>query len=410
MPHGLVARLAAIGLVTCLALLAVAAPAASGTSTPPPQGLPAWYAEPKPLPKGPPGTLIKEQKVAVPGIDGTVYRVMYLSTNVHGRSVPVTGLVVVPHTPPPAGGYPVVSWGHGTNGMAPQCAPSLHPASAVPFVDQLLKQGWEVTASDYQGEGTPGPLPYLVGKDAARDTIDIVEAARHLRAAHASTDYVVWGHSEGGQTAMFALHIGTTWSEGLHLEGVVAGAPPSQFELVYNFLLTSPYRYYLYMAAAGFHAAYGSRAAPLRKVLTPFAIGLLPILSMGCASYLARQVDKYSLSQFVKTNPFSVPKWAALMKKNDPGDFTSASPVPLLIIQGGHDEQIPVASTQLLAQHLCTVGQTLQRWVYPGRSHSGVIQVSLHDMIHWIKDRFADEPVPDPYRPVGEPGVQTTSC
>lgn len=381
----------------------------SSASTPPPSGLPSFYAEPDPLPSGPAGTLIKFEQVPSHGVDGTVYKVMYLSQDLDNHMVPVTGTVYVPNAARPAGGYPVVSWGHGTNGMAEQCTPSLDPANAVPLLNQLLAQGWEVTASDYQGEGTPGPLPYLVGTIAARDTIDIVRAARHLSPAHASSRYVVWGHSEGGQTAMFALKIGPSYATELHLAGVVAGAPPSQFYAVYTFLKNSPFRYYLLMAVEGFHTAYGSKA-PLDEVLTPVGIQALSLLTKGCDSYLASHVGQYSFSSVSKGDPFNVPAWRKLIDENDPGTFSSASPVPLLIIQGGSDEQIPVVSTQLLAQHLCGLGQTLQRWIYPGQSHAGVIAVSRSDMIRWIADRFDSQPAPDPYIPQGEAGIQTTTC
>jgi len=335
---------------------------------------------------------------------------MYMSESVQNKPVVVTGLVIVPDRPAPPGGYPVVSWGHGTNGMADQCAPSLDPAQAVPLTNGLLDQGWEVTASDYQGEGTPGLLPYIVGVSAARNTIDIVRAARHLAAARASTNYVVWGHSEGGQTAMFALSIGTSYAPELHLDGVVAGAPPSQFNLVYDFLKTSPFRYYLFMVAGAYQSAYGNTAAPLSQVLTPLGMSLLPDLTKGCADYLASVVDKYSTAQFEKTDPFTVPAWKLLLSENDPENFSSASTVPLLIVQGGDDEQIPVASTQLLASHLCGLGQDLERWIYPGQSHAGVIGPSFNDMVHWIRDRFAGGTNPDNYAPVGLPGVQVTTC
>jgi pimeloyl-ACP methyl ester carboxylesterase len=396
-------------LALALSLFIIPSCASTASTTPSPKGLPSFYSEPDPLPRGPAGTLVKEQRIATPQVHGSTFRVMYLSENLHNQIVPVTGTIYIPKTPPPQGGYPVVTWGHGTNGMAEQCTPSLDPSQAVPLLNNLLDQGWEVTASDYQGEGTPGPLPYLVGTIAARNTIDIVLAARHLPVAHASTNYVVWGHSEGGQTAMFALKIGPTYAPGLHLRGVVAGAPPSQFYDVYSFLKNSPYRYYLLMAAEGFHVAYGSKA-PLNEVLTPKGVQALSLLTKGCDNYLAANVNKYRLSQVAKGNPFDVPAWRALLNANDPGTFTSASPVPLLIIQGGADEQIPVVSTQLLAQHLCSVGQTLQRWIYPGQSHSGVIAVSAPDMIHWISDRMAKDPTPDPYVPIGEPHVQTSEC
>jgi len=209
---------------------------------------------------------------------------------------------------------------------------------------------------------------------------------------------------------MFALHIGPTYAPDLHMKGVVAGAPPSQFAYIYAFLRTSPYRYYLFMAAKGFNVGYGNKAAPLHEVLTPLAMSKLPILSMGCADYVASIVDRYSLAQAVKTNPFDVPKWRALITANDPESFSAASPVPLLIIQGGADEQIPVVSTQLLAQHLCSLHQTVQRWIYPGQSHAGVIAPSMADMVHWIGDRLANQSAPDPYKPTGMPGVETSSC
>jgi pimeloyl-ACP methyl ester carboxylesterase len=335
---------------------------------------------------------------------------MYMSESATNHAVPVTGLVVVPSQSAPKGGYPVVTWGHGTNGMADQCAPSLDPTSDVPLANGLLDQGWEITASDYQGEGTPGLMPYIVGVTAARNTIDIVRAARQMSAAHASDNYVVWGHSEGGQTAMFALQIGTTYAPEIHLRGVVAGAPPSQFYAIYQFLESSPYRYYLLMAAAGFNAAYGNAVAPLDQVLTPLGISLVPELSKGCADYVAKVTDKYTIAEVSKGDPFNIPAWKKLLDENDPGTFTNASPVPLLIIQGGSDEQIPVVSTQLLASHLCNLHQDLERWIYPGQSHAGVIGPSANDMVHWIRDRFSGGPDPDPYTPTGLPHIQITTC
>ncbi len=81
----------------------------------------------------------------------------------------------------------------------------------------------------------------------------------------------------------------------------------------------------------------------------------------------------------------------------------------LLIIQGGADEQIPVVTTQLLKEHEWPIGEDVER-VYPVRSHSGVIPVSMSDMIHCIADRFAGVSNPDPYQPVGQAGIEVSSC
>jgi alpha-beta hydrolase superfamily lysophospholipase len=401
-----------------IGVVALAAAASAALALPAPAGasptLPPFYKAPAHIPSTP-GSLIKDERITSAGVAGTTYRVMYVSTTLTTRPVAVTGLVVVPKGPAPADGFPVVAWGHGTNGMATQCAPSLAlgttgAKSAFEELNALLAQRWVVVGSDYQGEGTPGPLPYLVGDIAARNTIDLVRAAQHLSAAHAGTNYVVWGHSEGGLTAMYSLHIAASYAPTLHLLGVVAGAPPSQFALMYTFLEKSPFRFYLYMAAIGYEKAYGPKKAPLADVLTPLGVRLASVVTKGCYGHDATAIDRYTMKQLVKKNPFDVPTWRILLQDNDPEYFTAAAPAPLLILQGGTDTQIPVISTQLLAQHLCSVGQDVERWIYPGMTHTGVITVSIGDMVHWIADRFAGVTDPDPYHPVGMPGIETSAC
>jgi len=407
-----VARRTASAVIGVMVTMAVATGPAlastAGKSIPAPKGLPKFYEVPTPLPSKA-GTLIKSEKMDAAGVDGTAYRVMYTSKGVDGKSVAVTGVIVVPNTPAPDGGYPVLSWAHGTNGMADQCAASLDSVDA-PAANQLLARGWLVAATDYRGEGTPGLHPYIAGTAAARDTIDIVRAADQLKGVTTSKDYVVWGHSQGGHTAMNNLRIGDSYAPELHLKGVVAGAPPSQFALIYNFLKTSRFKHYLLMAAGGLNAYYGDKRAPLDEVLKPAGIALLPVLDQGCSDFVAQQLANVNIDDTSTGDPFKVPKWKKILEIEDPETFKKASPEPLLIIHGGNDEQIPVVSSQLLTDHLCEIGQGLERWVYPNQSHAGVIGPSLNDMIHWIDARFTGSEKPGAYAPVGQADVQVTGC
>ncbi len=404
----------AIGiLVMGASIMATGVAAAGKPDIPPPAGLPAFYSVPQPLPPGPAGTLIKSEVVSDPNLVGaTMHLVMYKSKGPKNRLVPVTGMVAVPDGTPPVGGWPVVTWGHGTNGMADVCAPSLAGSSQVPGMNQLVAAGYAVTASDYQGEGTPGLMPYIVGASAAEDTVMIVQAARSLPSVSMSSSYVVWGHSEGGQTAMFSIY-DHKYAPHLNLRGVVAGAPPSQFSLLYTFLVTSPFDYYLMMVAGSYNSYYGNKKAPLASIMTPQAQGLIPQLNNGCSSYVQGVVDAavattphHSLADLIPKNPFTVKTWSKLFTANDPGSFKKKTSTPLLIIQGGSDEQIPVVSTQILQDHLCKIGQPTERWVYSDQSHAGVIEPSFYDMLHWMGDRFTSNTTVDPYIPTA--GGNTT--
>src|SRR5262245_14976784 len=101
-----------------------------------------------------PGTVSAQETVAVPDMHGTLLRITYHSRSVKDADIEVTGLVAIPSTPPPAGGYPVISFAHGTTGIADECAPSRNPESEALLANALLDKGYLVVATDYEGLGT----------------------------------------------------------------------------------------------------------------------------------------------------------------------------------------------------------------------------------------------------------------
>ena len=251
---------------------------------------------------------------------------MYLSESVQGDPIAVTGLILVPSTPAPSGGYPVVSWAHGTTGIADQCAPSLKPNDLAQLANPLLGAGYVVTATDYEGLGTPGRHPYIVGDSEARGVLDIVRAAHHLQGLDVSNRYLVWGHSQGGHAAMFSLHIAHDWAPELDLVGVVAGAPPSQLLLLNAALQKSPFRYYIAMVAAGFNAAYGNQAAPLDKVLNAEGQAFLDNVDTMCTSGLAKASAGLDFSKLQIADPATVPGVEEAPHRERPGVVHHAEP------------------------------------------------------------------------------------
>ncbi len=50
--------------------------------------------------------------------------VLYQSEDPKGAPVAVSGTISIPKGKPPAGGWPVITWTHGTVGLAAVCGPS----------------------------------------------------------------------------------------------------------------------------------------------------------------------------------------------------------------------------------------------------------------------------------------------
>ena len=207
-----------LALVLSLLLLA-ALPAAADAATvrKGPSGT-AFYKPPSPLPGKGHGGLIWARKLtgtaALKGGAGNRL-VLYRSTGVDGKPVAVSGTVSVPKGQAPKGGWPVITWGHGTTGIADACAPSRDSASnpahgliayAYPLLQRWLKAGYAVVRTDYEGLGTPGDHPYLIGRSEGYSMLDTVRAARKLD-KRLGRRVIIAGHSQGGQAALWAASL-----------------------------------------------------------------------------------------------------------------------------------------------------------------------------------------------------------
>src|SRR5947199_542679 len=184
------------------------------------------------------GQLIQKRKLsgaAALTSAGRNWFVKYRSVGVDGRAITVSGTVSLPKGKAPKSGWPVISYDHGTTGIADQCAPSrdasgnpahLYNSYVYPLLNRWLKAGFVVVRTDYQGLGTAGAHQYLVGVAEGRSTLDIVRAARKLD-KRVSNRFAIAGHSQGGHAALWAAKLAPSWTPDLKLRGTVAFAPAS---------------------------------------------------------------------------------------------------------------------------------------------------------------------------------------
>ena len=162
------------------------------------------------------------------------WRVLYVSIGHAGQPIPISGLVYLPDGDEPSDGWPVISYAHGTTGITSVAAPSLNPLATVlghqlmGTVSNFLGVGYAAVCTDYEGQGTAGPHPYLHGASLSSSQIDAVRAGRQVT-ENLSTTWVAMGQSEGGLSTVFTASTATATAPELDYRGAVATAPPTEW-------------------------------------------------------------------------------------------------------------------------------------------------------------------------------------
>jgi alpha-beta hydrolase superfamily lysophospholipase len=376
------------------------------------RALAPFYVPPDPLPAGRPGDLIRWETLDAPaGV--RAWRVLYHSTTFEGAPAAVSGLIAVPDRPPPPGGFPVVGVAHGTVGTARICAPSLEPfrsRSALPdfltareireqtdfnlFVKPFTDAGFAVTMTDYRGLGTPGPSPYLVGEDEARNVLDSIRAIRRFPEATTSDQTLVWGQSQGGHSAAFTGQLAERYAPELRILGIVLGAPAAELGLLSDEIARVTTRSPLAGLFATIVRAWSATYPGLspEDVLTPRGLRQLDTVDEKCIvgvllAYNARPAPEYIKADGIRSAP-----WQEQLARNTPGQ--TRTPAPILLFQGGADQIISPASTEAFLKRLCAAGNTVDYRVYPELGHIDSILPTMPDSIAWMADRLAGRPAP----------------
>jgi glycerophosphoryl diester phosphodiesterase len=309
------------------------------------------------------------------------WRVTFSSELRDGAPTDVTGLVYVPDRTAPPGGWPVVSVGHPTVGLADVCAPSQNIGLLETTVAGLFGgRGFAVVQSDYPGLGTDGPHPFLDGISSGNSMLDIVSAAATIDGVTLSSRTVVWGHSQGGHAALFAGSQAAKYSPDLQVVGVVAGAPPSQLSSLADELSTSPQRGYVTLIASGLTASHPD--LKLEDILTAEGRTFTKRLDTECSDAV---VTSAATATLLKPTGLTQP-WIDTLNADEPGNLKIAAPV--FIIHGAADELVPASSSEALAQQLLAGGATVERKVYPGATHAGAALASLTDVSSWIAQKL----------------------
>ena len=375
------------------------------------------YDAPDPLPPGKHGDLIwfTEIKTEIPG--ACAWKVLYRSTDIHNVEIPVSGMVIAPTGVPPSTGRPVVTYGHGTAGLARNCAPSNvdNPAkdasfyffpnnsdpidAGIPGLTQMIASGYVVAATDYIGLGGPGFHQYLIGPTAARNVMDAAVAAQQIPQAGAGKQAIVIGWSQGGQAAVWAAQLSDYVEDSTKILGVAALAPVNAAEQlriekeIVAFGKKLPPMTDTETIMALYASALTFPDLQLSDVFTPFGLEFVKESAQcQCSKHMSQSLT-YMQSwkgPVTRSDPQNQEAWMKRTEQMALGNVPAK--VPIVIYQGDDDPTIFPAATKAYVKKACASGATISYIHYADTDHVRVPARAQGDFLNWIADRFAGKP------------------
>jgi fermentation-respiration switch protein FrsA (DUF1100 family) len=383
---------------TILVVAALAGAAWWGASPSKPE---AFYDPPSPLPMDA-GSLLRSEPFTLDVPDGArAWRILYTTTRADGTMGTASAVVMIGQRPPP-GPRPVLAWAHGTTGISAGCAPSMvRPFANVPALSRILDEGWVYVASDYAGLGTRGGHAYLIGDDTARAVLDAVRAARRLDGIALDGRAVVWGHSQGGGTALWTGIVAGDYAPDIALLGVAALAPASDLRTLFHEGRGSLFGK---IVSAYMVTVYG-RAYPDVRVedYVPSNGQMLAQDMAGrCIGGLGTLLSVLESAMLPSDGLFARdPATGPLGERLSQNTPTRPIAAPVLIAQGRDDNMVfPGVQDRYVADR-CAAGQPVDYRRYDGRDHLNLVADDsplIDDLVVWTRARLAGA-APEPSCP-----------
>jgi dienelactone hydrolase len=382
-----------VGIAVMLAGVSVASPAAAGVRHGP-NGT-SFYTAPHALVAGPHGSVIWARGLTGPAVLGgaaTNELLLYRSVGVRGAPVAVSGTLALPAGRPPRGGWPVISWGHATVGLADRCAPTrsdVLEGYERPLLRRWLRAGFAVVRTDYEGLGTAGVNPDLIGPSEAHAMLDMVLAAHAYDPRLSLRDVALTGHSVGGHAALWATARVGAYAPALRIRATVAFAPSNHLgeQAAALHALTTPDGELAAVAAVIVTGAEaGDPALDVDPMLSALGARLFPEALTSCLPALAAGPFAGVAPADLFRSDADLHALVARLTANDPQALTFHTPVR--IEQGAADPVVFPALTDRLAAGYARRHLPASYVRYPGVDHFGLVKAAARDATGYLARRL----------------------
>ena len=399
--------------------------------------MPPFYADVmKMTSEGKLGQIIKQEKISTPIKGAQAWKIAYISSDIAERLTISTGLVVAPVGKAPKEGRPVLAWAHGTTGTAQNCGPSQVTNPAVPLnqyflvggnswtdygipnLEEFIKEGYVVVATDYQGLGGGGKHQYAVAGSNGRDLINSARAAISMKDTGAGKRTIFYGWSQGGGATIAAASLGEYFNkkgavtDDLQVLGFVAMAPDDAAVMIQNatkdqasadkavngliqLFSDNVFNFsHFAMTLWGTQAAYPN--LKLSDLFTDQGSKVVDQVVLNKCMHVTADTfsDTYGnqFNTLLRDKPINTLAWAKALID---GSVLPVKPVaPVVIYWGTKDTAVPPIMHELYQKQMCAMGGNIERIQLPGeQTHFSTPGLSAPMYLTWVKDRLAGKPV-----------------
>jgi len=343
-------------------------------------------------------------------------RVAFVTERTEGEPLVTSGAIYVPEERR-GEPFPLVVVGHGSVGIADECAPSLESPDGFEkdwknLVYTFAGDGWVTLQPDFPGLGTPGTTTWMHAPDEGHAMLDATRAARRLFAPSVISDQnALIGHSNGGHSVLAAqAYVDDYGAEG-NVATVIALNPfwlsnaawgalisTAGAALIDSTFLSNTMMYFM-----GHLAAYEGEDHRLDGFLADKREGAAALMDGGCwrevtgddtgPSTLGAKLgaDLYT-DEYVSDvgqcgfsgacDPPLAQTWRQRWVADRPG---ASSSTPIVHFTGENDDFVVPGYQQCGIDRLVAQGAPLEICVSPGSNHSGIIP----DSADWLRRHLA---------------------
>ncbi|TVY36519.1 hypothetical protein LSUB1_G005585 [Lachnellula subtilissima] len=355
-----------------------------------------------------PGTLIKTEdftNITTYSLSANLAlsRILYMSRNLNGSSVPASAFILWPFTPrqfstssnnTTSTTAPVVLWTHPTSGFFSSQGPSKHrtlwAGDNAPFA--LALAGYAVVAPDYAGlgvsvdfDGKHIPHQYLASPASANDAIFALQAARSAFPTRLGREFVVMGQSQGGGVAWGTAELIAREPELADgYLGAVAVSPTTDvFSGAPDYIAP-----FVSFGLASVFPAFQSE-----EWLTAFGQGRANV-SAGAWRLRFAFFTAESESEGIARAGVNE-TWEAIAYGRLANAGRKEVKGPLLVIQGTEDAFVPYAVTTATVGDTCALfpGNGIRYVVSNGTGHVPTLDATRMLWLGWIGERFEGKDV-----------------